>query len=112
MTIISYTIVPGRGPNLDRLADSWRYYPDPNTQVLVTFTVTRDHRDPDGSTHEVTLDVTGEAYRLECFTDSEIRVKLRPIDDEGRRMPSKLDVDVWYNPLDRSGKLDWIVRGY
>lgn len=110
MGTINYTIVPGHGPNIDRLADSLRYSVDSDTQVLVTFKVTRVHENSDGTKYDVTHDVTGEVYGLVAHSELDVMVKLRPFNN-GQRMPSGIDVEAWYHPLERTGQLDWITRG-
>jgi hypothetical protein len=107
MSTVTYDLNPGQGPNLDRIADSWRYFDDPDATVPVVFEATRHHDPANPEGIDVPIKVVGDVYSLFHQDPDTIAIALKPVEN-GRRS-RRVHVAIRYNHKKRTGQLDWIM---
>jgi hypothetical protein len=108
MSTLTYQIDPGKGPNLDRIADSFRYFLDSDTTVEVTFYATRHHDPINGEGYDVPIVVSGEVYEVSYTVEGCVKVHFTVI--ENGRCLFNVHCVAHYNYRDRTGQLGWIIN--
>lgn len=102
MSSESYTLVPGKGPSIDRLADSWKYRNHPTTIVTVEFTGIRESHEPDDPQRRT---IETQVHELAHMSSSWVRVTMY-VSTDRRSQFYDVKYVVYYNYQTRNGIME------